>query len=141
MVYAGISCNQSGLGIIINNVASNSDEVIISEDDVLQFPALQNNDFFYAYLKNCGKCEHIKVLAKNGNIFKIERGLNKECFPMGSVIEYDNRSVEAIRAMAETENYKFVFPLLCNQETKTVSIDETRLREIIRTIATDVLGI
>lgn len=141
MEYAELTCKQTGHGIIINHIASGTTEVIISESDGEQFPVLQSNDFFYAYLRNCGKCEQVKVTSRNGNIFLVERSQDAECFPIGSHFMYDGKSVQAIRAIVLSECYKFDPPLLENKTTRTVSIDNDELNNRIREIIIDIMNL
>lgn len=132
--YVPLPCAMSGVGFTATTTQRSSGSIQLQAGHGANFPEVAGGKFYFVHVESrCGSCcEHVRVVGKAGDTLHIQRlGQGCECIPSNARVRYDGMSREAVFAIAQEVPFNVVDPLVWDCETRTLSVNCAKLKEMI----------
>lgn len=135
VLYPGLPCHLSGVGYTAQSAPLGAASLTLMTGHGAQFPELSPGQWFYAEVTDaCGDCcETVRVTARDSDVLTILRDAPVcDCFASASRVRYLSTTRDAILAIAAEVELNVLEPLMFDCESRTLSIDCEKLREMVR---------
>lgn len=119
-----LPCSMRGYGYLSDPVRQSDNTLRLMKGQGAYFPELVGDQFFFVTVEGCdGCCEHMRVVARDGDTLTVERTSRCDCINSNARVAYDYNSKEYIQAAAREIGLNVKAPLLYDCESNTISLD------------------
>lgn len=120
-----LDCSQSGVGYLAKALNEQGNTITLLAGQGNNFPQLTRGQYFYVTISDCdGCCEVAKVVARDNDVFTLDRPNRGVCHCIGSTAKVIyNDGYEFIRDIADSRLINVEPPLTYNCETRTLGVD------------------
>lgn len=126
-----LGCHQTGVGFLACPLSASATELVLQDGQGANFPTPQNGRVFYVDIDGCGCCTRLKVTGRVEDTLTVEPTGTCSCVKSNARIRYAHGSPEHMRLAAMEAMPTFVYPLVYDCETHTVSIDCEGLKDLV----------